>query len=63
MSLGVASFGPLDLVPESPSYGHITTAPKAGWAGTDLVGTLRRHLGVPVVLDADVNGAAHGEYR
>jgi fructokinase len=62
-ALGIASFGPLDLTPTSPSYGQITTTPKAGWAGTDLVGTLGRRLHVPVTLDTDVNGAAYGEFR
>jgi fructokinase len=62
-ALGIASFGPLDLTPTSPSYGHITTTPKPGWAGTDLVGSIRRRLDVPVALDTDVNGAAYGEYR
>lgn len=62
-SLGVASFGPLDLRPQSPTYGFITTTTKPGWAGTDLVGVLHRELGVPLVLDTDVNGAAYGEYR
>ncbi len=62
-SVGVASFGPLDLRPQSPTYGFITTTPKPGWANTDLVGGLERELGVPIVLDTDVNGAAYGEYR
>lgn len=62
-SLGIASFGPLDLSPDSPTYGRITTTPKAGWAGTDLVSFMSEHLDVPVVLDTDVNGAAYGEYR
>jgi fructokinase len=62
-ALGIASFGPLDLRPGSARYGHITTTPKPGWAGTDLVGTVRRRLDVPVVLDTDVNGAAFGEFR
>ncbi|WP_344509469.1 ROK family protein [Dactylosporangium maewongense] len=57
-ALGVASFGPLDL-----ASGRITTTPKPGWGGTDLVGALRRGLGVPVALDTDVNGAAYGEHR
>ena len=62
-ALGVASFGPLDLSPSSPSYGTITTTPKPGWAGTDLVGILGSALNLPVALDTDVNGAAYGESR
>ncbi|PTQ09801.1 hypothetical protein CLG96_11515 [Sphingomonas oleivorans] len=30
--LGIGSFGPLDLNPSSPAYGHITDMPKPGWA-------------------------------
>lgn len=62
-ALGIASFGPLDLDPASPSHGHITTTTKPGWSHTDLAGTFRRALRVPVVIDTDVNGAAFGEYR
>jgi fructokinase len=40
-AVGIAAFGPLDLDPASATYGSITTTPKPGWAGTDLVGTLR----------------------
>lgn len=61
--IGIASFGPVDLVRESPSYGHITTTPKPGWANTDLVGPIRDAFGnVPVAFDTDVNGAGLGEY-
>src|SRR5919109_188216 len=54
-ALGIASFGPLDLDPRSPTYGFITTTPKPGWRGVDLVGPLRAALGVPVALETDVN--------
>jgi fructokinase len=62
-ALGVASFGPLDLAPRSPTFGFITTTPKPGWRQVDLVGPLRRALGLPIVLDTDVNGAALAEHR
>jgi fructokinase len=62
-ALGVGSFGPVDLHPASPTFGTITSTPKPGWAGTDVVGTLRRALGVPVAFDTDVNVAALGEWR
>jgi len=60
---GVASFGPLDLHPSSPTYGFITSTPKPLWARTDIVGPLRRGLGVPVGFDTDVNAAARAEWR
>lgn len=62
-AIGVGSFGPVDLHPASPTFGTITSTPKPGWAGTDVVGTLRRALGVPVAFDTDVNAAALGEWR
>jgi fructokinase len=60
-SLGIGSFGPLSLRPTANDYGHITSTPKPGWAGADLLGHFRRTLGVPMVLDTDVNAAAVGE--
>ncbi|MCR5012518.1 MAG: ROK family protein [Lachnospiraceae bacterium] len=60
-ALGVASFGPVDLDPESPAYGHITTTPKPGWKNYDLVGTLQKALNVPIGFDTDVNGSLLGE--
>jgi fructokinase len=47
----------------SARYGSITTTPKPGWRDTDLVGPLRAALGVPIVVDTDVNAAALGEWR
>ncbi|MFM8321407.1 MAG: ROK family protein [Chloroflexota bacterium] len=61
--IGVACFGPVDLNPDSPTYGSITTTPKPGWANTDIVHRLEDALQTPVAFDTDVNGAALGEYR
>lgn len=62
-AVGIASFGPIDLDPASPTYGHVTTTPKPGWADIDVAGPFRTALGVPVGFDTDVNGAALGELR
>ena len=62
-AIGIASFGPVDLNPDSPTFGYITDTPKPGWAHTDFAGRIRRALGVPVGFDTDVNVAALGEYR
>jgi fructokinase len=62
-ALGIGSFGPLDLDPASPNYGQITTTPKPGWRGTDVLGRLQAAAGVPTGFDTDVNGAALAEMR
>ncbi len=62
-ALGVASFGPVELRDGHPDHGHITSTPKPGWQGVDMVGPLREALGVPVGFDTDVAGAALGEGR
>lgn len=61
--MGIASFGPLDLDPASPTYGYITKTPKPHWSNTDLANALASALDCEVVIDTDVNGAALGEYR
>jgi fructokinase len=62
-AIGIGSFGPLDRKPSSPTWGHITTTPKPGWAHTDVGQEIRRRLSVPVAFDTDVNAAALGEHR
>ena len=62
-AIGLATFGPIDLDPSSPTHGHLTTTPKAAWQGVDLVGRLATATGLPVGFDTDVNGAAIGEHR
>ncbi len=62
-ALGIASFGPVDLRPGSPTWGYITSTSKLGWVNTDVASRLARRLGVPAGLDTDVNGAALAEGR
>ncbi len=62
-AIGVASFGPIDLDPASPTHGHVTATPKPGWQGTDVPGHLQRRWGLPIAVDTDVNGAAVAEGR
>ena len=62
-AIGIASFGPVDLYLNSPTYGYITSTPKPGWAFTDLAGIIGRTLKVHIGFDTDVNGAGLGEHR
>lgn len=63
-SLGIGSFGPVDLNKESKSYGCITSTPKLAWANYPFVKTMEDALHVPIGFSTDVNGAALGElYR
>ena len=61
-AVGIASFGPLDLNPVSPTYGYITTTPKPDWNYVDLHGCVAQALDLPVAFDTDVNAAAFGEH-
>ena len=61
--IGIGSFGPLDLNNKSETYGSITTTPKKQWVKTDILGIIKRKLGIPVFIDTDVNTAALGEWN
>lgn len=62
-AVGIGSFGPVDLSPSSPTFGHITSTPKLSWQNFDFVGTVRAAFDMPIGFDTDVNAAALGEGR
>jgi fructokinase len=61
--IGLGSFGPVDIDPDSPTYGYITTTPKPHWANTNILGLLRGQLNLPIAMDMDVAAAAMGEFK
>ncbi|MGZ4176049.1 MAG: ROK family protein [Solirubrobacteraceae bacterium] len=62
-AIGIGSFGPVDLDRASPTWGHVTSTPKPGWAHTPVAPALADRLGLPVRFDTDVTTAALGEQR
>lgn len=62
-SLGINSFGPVDLREGSPTWGFITNTTKPGWSGTVVAPRLGRAAGARAAFDTDVNGAARAEMR
>lgn len=60
-AIGIGSFGPIDVNPQSDTYGYITTTPKPGWAQFDFIGFLKQHYDIPMAWTTDVNAAAYGE--
>ena len=59
--LGIASFGPVDLDPDSPGYGSMLDTPKPGWSGAPILGRLSEAGGVPAGIQTDVEAAAVAE--
>lgn len=59
-AVGIASFGPVDLVKESKTYGFITTTPKDKWRYVDVVSFFKDTLGkqTPISFETDVNAPA-----
>ncbi len=60
-SLGIGSFGPIDLDKSSKTYGFITSTPKPNWNNFNIVGYFKEHLNIPIGFDTDVNAAALAE--
>ena len=60
-TIGIASFGPLDVDPESAEYGQIGPTPKPHWEGFNLRSHLQEVFDCPVMSESDVNAAALAE--
>jgi len=62
-SIGIGSFGPVELNQSSRFYGYITTTPKPHWQNTDVLGTISRALKMPIFIDTDTNVAGLAETK
>jgi fructokinase len=60
-AIGLGSFGPVDLNPESEMYGSITSTPKPGWQNIPILKILQKQFPFPLFFETDVNSAAIGE--
>ena len=60
-ALGVGTFGPVDLNPDSPTYGYITSTPKLAWKNYPLLEKLLDGQDIPAGIDTDVNAAIIAE--
>lgn len=58
--LGIGSFGPLDLNPDSITFGHIGKTPKLKWSNFNLMSAFAE-LNCPISIDTDVNVAGLAE--
>ena len=62
-TLGIGTFGPVELNKDSERYGSILTSPKMGWQDFNFYKYFKERIGCKVVVDTDVNVAALGEQR
>lgn len=62
LAIGIGSFGPIDINPESPTYGYITKTPKPYWENFAFLEAIKKRYSVPIAWTTDVNAAAFGEH-
>lgn len=60
-AVAIGSFGPIDIDPNSETYGFITDTPKPHWSNVDLVGLISKDFKIPFYFTTDVNSSAYGE--
>ncbi|MGG4035503.1 ROK family protein [Paenibacillus cisolokensis] len=60
-AMGIGSFGPIDVNPQSQTYGYIKNTPKPSWSNFDFVGAVKSKYNIPVGWTTDVNAAALSE--
>lgn len=55
-SIAVGSFGPIDIHPESKTYGYIISTPKIPWRNFDFISYLKRDFEkIPQTVDKLLN--------
>ncbi len=62
-SMGIASFGPVDLDKDSATYGAITNTPKLLWRNYPLLKRFSDVFDFPIAFDTDVNAATLAEAK
>jgi fructokinase len=62
-SMGIASFGPVNLNRSTAEYGSITSTPKLAWRNYPLLAKFTSIFDFPIAFDTDVNAATLGESR
>ena len=48
--IAIGSFGPIDVDPNSETYGFVTSTPKPHWSNVDLLGLIAKEFNVPSTL-------------
>ncbi|MDN2649903.1 ROK family protein [Leuconostoc lactis] len=61
-AIGIAAFGPIDIVPESKTYGYVLDTPKHGWSGYNFLRRMKAWRDIPYYWTTDVNGAGWAEF-
>ncbi|WP_078378764.1 ROK family protein [Sutcliffiella halmapala] len=62
-SLGIGSFGPIELNEKKETYGEILNSPKILWKNFNVYQAFKEKYNIPLFLDTDVNASALGEYH
>lgn len=62
-AIGIAAFGPIDIVEGSKTYGHVLDTPKRCWSGYDFLGAMKAWRDIPYYWATDVNGAGWAEFE
>jgi fructokinase len=62
-SIGIGSFGPIELNKKKETYGEILNTPKLQWKNFNIYHAFKEKYNIPIYLDTDVNAAALGEYH
>lgn len=62
-SMGIGSFGPIDINKDSKKYGYITSTPKKEWSNFNFVGLVKEQYHIPIAWTTDVNASAYGGSR